>query len=64
MSFRSEVSVTARDPVLVTTTLNSTGPPGSSITGVAGVWSTVMLGRIGLAVTCDSGSEQDDVAGP
>ena len=54
--------MTARVPVLVTTTVKVTGPPGSSMTGVEGVWLTTMLGRIGLAVTRASGSVHDEVA--
>jgi hypothetical protein len=33
----SEVTVTARVPVLATTTVKVTAPPGSSMTGVLGV---------------------------
>jgi hypothetical protein len=63
MSSVRVVRVTGFRPVLMTRTLKVNVPPGSFIDVGTAVFSTAMVGRIGVMVTRSRGSSQRDVLG-
>ncbi len=57
----SDVRVTSFGPVLMTRTVNTTGPPGSLTTVGLAVFTTAMTGRICCTTNCSFGSPHTPV---